>query len=56
MSDDLEGARNRNEWPYVGGLMFVNGATVWGYDRGDARVVPWERYFGNVEAGYWDER
>lgn len=33
------------------GLEFLLGATVHGYRDGTARVVPWRRYFGNIEAG-----
>lgn len=31
----------RNRWPYVVGTMRVLGATVWGYEGGDANAAAW---------------
>ena len=36
----------------VDGVEFLTGATVWAYDDGEVRVVPWRAGpFGNIQAG-----
>jgi len=35
----------------VDGIEFLTGATVWAYDDGTVRVVPWRHVFGNIQAG-----
>jgi hypothetical protein len=40
-SDPLGWPFGRNKYPYVSGTMRILGATVWGYEGGDANVVAW---------------
>lgn len=34
----------------VDGIEYLKGATVWAYDDGTVRVVPWRYRFGNIQA------